>query len=94
MPRPFGATPHSEIARAFERENRQHTYVEQMTTGEFTKKYELRLSVEELLALLDSLAGLGSGDTLQPRAAYSRSEWGARQLRGKILGTLGLFEEG
>lgn len=82
--RPFGTTPHSEIAKAFEAERREHTFVEQLSSGEYAKRYQLRLNLEELLTLLD---GLGySGAVLELLAS--------RQLRAKILATLGLFEEG
>lgn len=91
MSRAFGATPHSEIARAFEAENRQHTYVEQLSSGEFTKKYQLRLSLEELLTLLDQLAGFHPEHGLRP---HFKPGLASRQLRAKILATLGLVEEG
>lgn len=98
MPRAFGTTPHEEIARAFEAENRQHTFVEaiQVPTGEaggtatvHTKKYELRVSQQELLTLLDALTYSGFGT-----AKRSPQPLASRQLRGKILATLGLYEEG
>jgi hypothetical protein len=93
--RAFGTTPHSEIAQAFERENRTHTYVEQLTTCEHVKRYELRASLEELLTLLDSLSHAGK-NTFE--AVPEKSSWtprlAPRLLRAKILATLGLFEEG
>lgn len=92
MARPFGTTPHSDIAHAFDAEKRQHTFVESLSYDElktlpegapvFTKKYELRLSFPDLIANLDSLAETGKKDLTQ------------RQLRIKILATLGLVEEG
>jgi hypothetical protein len=89
MPRAFGTIPHAEIAQAFERENRTHTFVEQLATGEHTKKYELRVSLEELLTLLDSLAHVD-----QSQRSNDDFRLRVRQLRGKILATLGLFEDG
>lgn len=89
MGKPFGTTPHSEIARAFEAENRAHTFVEQLSSGEYAKRYQLRLSLEELLTLLDSL------NTQATNPKWDRGlVLNARQLRVKILATLGLFEEG
>jgi len=87
MSRPFGTTPHSEIAHAFEAENRVHTFVEQLEDGGYTKKYQLRLTLGELLTLLDTLVWV---DT----AAGSNFRLKARQLRVKLLQTLGLTEEG
>lgn len=93
MSHKFGATPHAEIARAFEAEHRQHTFVEAIpvpsggsggTVTVHIKKYELRLSLEELLTLLDALSYVGDFD----------SRLATRQLRRKILATLGLFEDG
>lgn len=95
MSRPFGTTPHSEIAKAFEAERREHTFVEQLSSGEYAKRYQLRLSLEELLTLLDSLSHAGK-NTFDP--VPGESTWAPRlaprQLRAKILATLGLFEEG
>lgn len=105
MPRAFGTTPHEEIARAFEAENRQHTFVEAIpvpsggsggpTVTVHTKKYELRVSQQELLTLLDSLTR--SGGPVSPIFAHSgaaNAALASRQLRSKILATLGLYEEG
>lgn len=99
MPRAFGTTPHEDIARAFEAENRQHTFVEAIpvpsggsggpTVTVHTKKYELRVSQQELLTLLDALTYSGFGT-----AKRSPQPLASRQLRGKILATLGLYEEG
>ena len=87
MSRPFGTTPHSEIAHAFEAENRVHTFVEQLEDGGYTKKYQLRLTLGELLTLLDTLCWVDN-------AAGSSFRLKVRQLRVKLLQTLGLTEEG
>lgn len=92
MARPFGTTPHAEIARAFEAENRQHTFVEQLASGEHVKRYQLRMSLEELLTLLDSLAQRHPESKL--RGSFFGPSLAQRQFRAKILATLGLFEEG
>ena len=86
MSNQFGRTSHSEIAKAFEAEGRVHTFVEQVPVPGsqetvLMKKYQLRLSLEELLTMLDALKASGS-------------ILATRQLRGKVLATLGLFEEG
>ncbi len=83
MTKKFGTTTHAEIAHAFEAERRQHTYIEQLDDGQHIKKYELRLSLTELFTVLDHLTGPTAGSVLP-----------ARQLRAKILATLGLFEDG
>lgn len=92
MARAFGTTPHADVVHAFEAERRQHTFVESLSYDElrsvpegaptFVKKYELRLSLPELIINLDSLAEAG------------QKNLAARQLRIKILATLGLVEEG
>lgn len=90
MSKPFGNTTHSEIAQAFEAENRLHTFVEQREDGSHVKKYELRLTLEELFTTLDSLRDACDVD----RPYLDGFQLNARQLRAKILATLGLFEEG
>ena len=81
MPRAFGTTPHSVVIHAVEAESRQHTYIEQNADGSYSKKYELRVLPEKLLVMLDALAA-------------NSNVLAARQLRGEILATLGLYEEG
>lgn len=85
-------TSHSEIAQAFDAEHRQHTFVEAVKSGDdvvHIKRYELRLSLEELLCALDALSTMGT-----MTIGHTSPSLAARQLRGKILGTLGLVEEG
>jgi len=97
MARQFGTTPHSEIAHAFEAENRVHTFVEQLGEG-YTKKYQLRVSLEELLTLLDALSFVWGMDTatnaMAGKVKSHPSTLATRQLRVKILQTLGITEEG
>lgn len=102
MARAFGATPHADVVHAFDAENRQHTFVESLSYDElraapegaptFVKKYEMRISVEELLTVLDALSFVGRVATYRPPP--DADPLPARQLRIKILATLGLVEEG
>ena len=96
MPKPFGTTTHSDIMHAFEAEHRQHTYVEQLPEGAgYAKKYELRVTPEELLVLLDALRHAGRNTfELVPGESSWQPQLAPRQLRIKILATLGVYEEG
>lgn len=103
MSKPFGTTSHSEIAHAFDAEAREHTFVEQIpvpsgrsdgTATVHVKKYQLRLSLEELLAILDDLTAVGNwGPYNSLPLPGKNAPLQARQLRAKILATLGLFED-
>ena len=93
MSRPFGSTSHAEIVHAFEAENRTHTPVEETPTGP-ARRYVIHLTAEELLTLLDALTARGVYENVLAHSGSSDARLHARQLRVRLLQTLGLTEEG
>jgi len=74
-------------------EGRQSTFVEEREHDgrvEYVKTYVMRLTATELLTALDAWTEVGNGK------GYSSSSlrFNTRQLRQKVLATLGLVEEG